>query len=161
MRKAIAFIGFCLLLTGVVLAQEEVAVEQEHMHGEMEAAQAEEQMPPIGSICFLEIPALDPATAGEFYSSLFGWEVTADDESGMLFFSDPHGAMGTFTQAEEPSSGDSYAFYIAVDSVSAKLEEVEAAGGEVILEEEALPEGWGIIGLFADPSGNVVGLWNP
>ena len=160
MRKVVAFVGCCLLLTGTALAQEETAVE-EQVQAEAEAAQSAMQMPPAGSIGFLELPALDPAAAGEFYSSLFGWVITTDEGHGMVFFNDPHGAMGSFTLVEEPSAGGSYTFYIAVESVSAKLEEIAAAGGTVILEEETLPEDWGVIGLFADPSGNVVGLWSP
>jgi predicted enzyme related to lactoylglutathione lyase len=160
MRKLIGLVLIGVLLSSAALAQEEAAAE-EHPHGDSDAAHAEEFMPALGSITFLELPALDPAAAGEFYSSLFGWQVNMDEASEMLFFTDPHGAMGTFVQAEEPTTGESYVFYLAVDSVSAKLAEIEDAGGTVLMAEEALPEDWGLIGLFADPTGNVIGLWSP
>jgi len=161
MWRAIACVGCWLLLTCVALAQAEPAAEGEHLHNDLEAEHGAEMMPPLGSLCFLELPAVDPAAAGEFYGLLFDWEISSDDESGMVFFSDPHGAVGVFSQAEELSAAGSYVFYIAVENVSAKLEEIDAAGGSVVSEEQALPEDWGFVGLFGDPSGNVVGLWSP
>jgi hypothetical protein len=48
--------------------------------------------------------------------------------------------------------------YLPVDDLEAKLAEVEAAGGRILVR--TLPfAGGGEIGLFADPDGNVLGLW--
>ena len=71
----------------------------EHGHEHDATAMAEEQMMPAsGSISFLMIGALDVDVAAEFYSSMFGWTIEPGDGSeeseGMVFWSDPHGAMG-------------------------------------------------------------------
>jgi hypothetical protein len=48
--------------------------------------------------------------------------------------------------------------YLPVDDLEAMLNEVETAGGRVLVR--SLPfAGGGEIGLFADPDGNVLGLW--
>jgi hypothetical protein len=48
--------------------------------------------------------------------------------------------------------------YLVVDDLAAKLDEVEAAGGRVLVRTMPFAGG-GEIGLFADPDGNVLGLW--
>jgi hypothetical protein len=49
--------------------------------------------------------------------------------------------------------------YLLVDDLAAKLDAVERAGGRVLVRN--LPfAGGGEIGLFADPDGNVLGLWH-
>jgi len=48
--------------------------------------------------------------------------------------------------------------YLLVDDLPATLDAVERAGGRVLVR--SLPfAGGGEIGLFADPDGNVLGLW--
>jgi hypothetical protein len=45
-----------------------------------------------------------------------------------------------------------------VEDLAGKLEEIEQAGGRVLVRN--LPfAGGGEVGLFADPDGNVLGLW--
>jgi predicted enzyme related to lactoylglutathione lyase len=121
--------------------------------------------PAAGPISFLMIGALDVDVAAGFYSSMFGWTVEPGDGSeeseGMLFWSDPHGAMGGFDTIEEPVNCNAYVFYISVDDVTAKLNEIAEAGGAVFIEEMELPGDMGRIGMFTDPSGNIVGLWSP
>jgi len=137
-----------------------------HQHGQEVAAAGEEYaMPPLGSISFLMIGALDVEVAAEFYSQMFGWTIEPGDGSeeseGMLFWTDTHGAMGGFDTIEEPVDCNAYVFYITVDDVTAKLNEIAEAGGAVFIEEMELPGDWGRIGMFTDPSGNIVGLWSP
>jgi hypothetical protein len=48
--------------------------------------------------------------------------------------------------------------YLVVDDLAAKMDEVEAAGGRVLVRTMPFAGG-GEIGLFADPDGNVLGLW--
>jgi predicted enzyme related to lactoylglutathione lyase len=157
-----------LLLTTLLLAalsitcwaQEEMNNGHEHADGTEEYA-----MPPAGSISFLMIGALDVDVAAEFYSSMFGWVIEPGDGSeeseGMAFWSDPHGAMGGFDTIEEPVNCNAYVFYITVDDITAKLGEIAETGGAVFVEEMELPGDWGNIGMFTDPSGNIVGLWSP
>jgi hypothetical protein len=48
--------------------------------------------------------------------------------------------------------------YLPVDDLEATLNEVESAGGRILVR--SLPfAGGGEIALFADPDGNVLGIW--
>ncbi len=48
--------------------------------------------------------------------------------------------------------------YLPVEDLEATLNEIERAGGRVLVR--SLPfAGGGEVGLFADPDGNVLGLW--
>ena len=49
--------------------------------------------------------------------------------------------------------------YLQVDDLAAKLDEVEKAGGRVLVRSMPFAGG-GEVGLFADPDGNVLGLWH-
>ena len=48
--------------------------------------------------------------------------------------------------------------YLTVDDLATKLDEVESAGGRVLVRSMPFAGG-GEVGLFADPDGNVLGLW--
>jgi hypothetical protein len=48
--------------------------------------------------------------------------------------------------------------YLPVDDLPAKLDAVERAGGRVLVRSMPFAGG-GEVGLFADPDGNVLGLW--
>jgi len=48
--------------------------------------------------------------------------------------------------------------YLVVDDLEAKMDAVEKAGGRVLVRSMPFAGG-GETGLFADPDGNVLGLW--
>jgi hypothetical protein len=49
--------------------------------------------------------------------------------------------------------------YLPVDDLPAKLDAVERAGGRVLVRSMPFAGG-GEVALFADPDGNVLGLWH-
>jgi len=51
-------------------------------------------------------------------------------------------------------------FYVQVGDIDAKLAQIERLGGRTVMKRMAVPDG-PTIGQFADPEGNVVGLWIP
>ena len=48
--------------------------------------------------------------------------------------------------------------YIAVDDLAAYRSRIVAAGGKILIEEQAVP-GMGALSLFTDPDGRMMGLW--
>jgi predicted enzyme related to lactoylglutathione lyase len=48
--------------------------------------------------------------------------------------------------------------YIAVDDLAAYREQIVAAGGKILVEEQEVP-GMGAFSLFSDPEGRMMGLW--
>jgi predicted enzyme related to lactoylglutathione lyase len=110
-----------------------------------------------GKVCYLEIPALDINCSATFYREVFGWQ-TRTRGDGNLAFDDGVGEVsGTWVLGRKPMTEVGLLIYIMVDSVAMTLESVVAYGGKIVQPIGAdAPE---ITARFADPSGNVIGLY--
>ncbi|WP_422768960.1 VOC family protein [Plantactinospora sp. WMMC1484] len=107
-------------------------------------------------ICYLEIPAVNPEQSATFYHEVFGWNVrrrSADDIS----FDDAGMVSGRFVTDRPPHTELGIAIFIMVDNAEATVAAVEAAGGKITRPlGYAAPE---IAALFADPAGNILGIY--
>ncbi len=117
-------------------------------------------MPPTignGKICYVEIPAEDIARSSEFYKSVFGWNVRRRGD-GHLAFDDAVGEVsGSWVTGRPPAKQPGLLFYVMMDSVEQTMKSVVANGGVIVQEIGAdAPE---ITARFADPAGNVIGLY--
>src|SRR5262249_39002292 len=100
-------------------------------------------------IVFFDIAGPDAAALNQFYSELFGWDISGEGRFTTTSIS-PLPA----TPRQDPAEK---ILYIGVDDVAAKLAEVEAKGGAIALPRMAVP-GVVVFGLFTDPAGNRMGL---
>jgi uncharacterized protein len=106
---------------------------------------------------WLEIPAADLERAAEFYSKLFGWEITAFSADYRVFKAgNLHGGLRKNLQSSEMG----ISFSITVQDISAVLSAIKAAGGEVQREKYLLGEDLGYSARFRDPNGNSIELWS-
>jgi predicted enzyme related to lactoylglutathione lyase len=116
------------------------------------------------SIVHVEFPATSPKEAADFYTELFGWkheEYPGDPQSYWMFNSgngtgggyNPVGSGGLF----EVKPGE-VLVYINTDDIDASLAKAESLGGKTITPKSPIP-GMGWYGIFADPTGNKVGLY--
>ncbi|MCH7471846.1 VOC family protein [bacterium] len=160
MRLIATLIAALLLVAGAAWAQDAIGEAGETNFNDETATEEEYEMPAFGSISFIEIPAPDMEAAAAFYSNVFGWEITTEEEAGMTFFIDTEGQMGGFSQESPVAAEGGVIIYLAVESIEGALAKVAEAGGATILEKMMLPEDWGAIAIFADPNGNAVGLWS-
>ena len=117
-------------------------------------------MPPTlgnGKICYIEIPATDPARSADFYSKVFGWNIRQRGD-GATAFDDAVGQVsGAWVQGRPPAAQPGFMIYIWVDSVADTVDAVIANGCEIVQPIGAdAPE---ITARFRDPGGNVVGLY--
>jgi predicted enzyme related to lactoylglutathione lyase len=113
-------------------------------------------------IAHLEFRSFDFARTSAFYAKVFDWQTQQNAQATYM----KHDA-GEGGGAEGPSAGWVRAavsqapgplVYVVVDDLAATLAEVERQGGRVLVPK--LPfAGGGEIALFADPDGNVVGIW--
>ena len=110
-----------------------------------------------GKICYLELPAPDPAASADFYGRVFGWEIRRRGD-GAVAFTDTVGAVsGVFLDDREPGADPGLVVYVMVADLAATLETVRAAGGRVVRTSPAdAPE---VFAWFADPAGNVLGIY--
>lgn len=118
---------------------------------------------PAGAPCWADLWTSDVEGSRRFYSRLFGWEAHEPDPS--------HGGYFMFTRHGEPVAGamgpmgdvpadDTWKPYLCTDDLAATLEKVVAGGGQVMVP--AMPvDHLGIQAVVQDPTGAVVGLWQP
>jgi uncharacterized protein len=106
----------------------------------------------------LEVVGQDGQKLQSFYSDLFGWQLDANNPMnyGVGTLNDTVG-VGVGPAPEGPGGAT---FYMAVDSVSAALDKAESLGGQKLMGPMEVPEG-PTIGLFTDPEGNRIGLFEP
>lgn len=111
-----------------------------------------------GDITHIDIPVSDRAKASAFYSTLFGWNVTAPPGwEDYPMWQAPNQVSGgglaprddDFTQ---PRS------YVEVDSIDDTLRIAEANGATVVHGKQPISDtSWWA--LIADPDGNHIGLY--
>lgn len=111
-----------------------------------------------GDITHLEIPVSDMARASEFYSSIFGWQITeSEGYEGYPMWQAPNGVSGGALTAREEGFTQPRSV-IEVDSIDEALAKAEQLGGSVTLpKEEITPTSWWAV--FTDPDGNSIGLF--
>ncbi|HEX9794220.1 MAG TPA: VOC family protein [Planctomycetota bacterium] len=100
-------------------------------------------------IVYFEVAGPDADGQRAFYSGVFGWGVS---EAGAI---DP-ASTGGLAGGLRTDPADKV-FYLGVDDIPAKLEEVVAAGGQVVMPRTEVP-GVVTFALFTDPAGNLLGL---
>jgi uncharacterized protein len=116
---------------------------------------------PAGTPCWVDLSADDVAKATTFYSTLFGWETQAGPpESGGYVMCEVDGrpAAGLAPKmgpAEQPSV---WTTYLASDDADATAAKISEAGGHVLAEPFDVMD-VGRMGVAADPSGAVFGIW--
>lgn len=104
-----------------------------------------------------EVAGKDPAKLQSFFGDLFGWQINADNQMnyGMVSLSDQ--VAGGVGPAPDGQPGHAM-FYIGVDDVEGAMQKAESLGGSRVFGPMEVPDG-PTIGHFADPEGNVVGLF--
>ena len=108
-------------------------------------------------IVHIEFKSANFARASEFYAKVFDWRMEQNASASYMKLSGVGGPSAGWVRAELVQSPGPIA-YVPVEDLDATLNQVEQAGGRVLVR--SLPfAGGGEIGLFADPDGNVLGLW--
>jgi len=108
-------------------------------------------------IAHIEFKSVNFARTSEFYAKLFDWQMEQNASASYMKLAGGDGPSAGWFRADLVQSPGPVA-YLPVDDLEAKLAEVEEAGGRILVR--TLPfAGGGEIGLFADPDGNVLGLW--
>ena len=118
------------------------------------------------SIVHVEIPAGDPAAAGQFYKDVFGWQVNMDESEYLLFQAEggPGGAFvhtGTSPDAHVVYVPGQVLMFLNADDIDSTLVGIEAHGGKIILPRTEISGGHGWWAVFTDPAGNRMALYTP
>ena len=109
-------------------------------------------------ITHLEVLGKDTDNLIGFYGSVFGWKLDKNEELNYgVGTIDDNVSVGV---GGAPEGNGSATFYMAVDSVAGSLAKAEELGGQKVMGPMEVPDG-PTIGLFADPEGHVVGVFEP
>jgi len=110
-------------------------------------------------VVHFEICVKDAAKGQEFYSQLFDWEIKVDEKMNYgVVTTGEEGIGGGIFPAEEGKFPPHITFYIQVDDLQKYLDRAIELGGKMILPPTPIPD-IGSFAMFADPDGNVLGLW--
>ena len=106
-------------------------------------------------VVHFEIHGRDAPKLRNFYTSLFGWKIDANNpmQYGMVS-AEPGGIAGGIAQTP---TGPLVTFYVEVDEPAKALEQAKKLGGRTLMEPHQIPGG-PLIAMFADPEGNAIGL---
>jgi uncharacterized protein len=109
-------------------------------------------------VVHFEIGCRDHARTGDFYSKLFGWQITAAGPASNIQTGSPQGISGHITSlGHEP---EHYTiFYVDVEDVQAALNKATELGGKTLVGPITIPTG--TFAWFSDPDGNTIGLLKP
>jgi uncharacterized protein len=108
-------------------------------------------------IVHIEFRSSDFGRTAAFYSQLFEWQTQQNASATYMKFDGVEGPSGGWVRADLVQAAGPVP-YLVVDDLVTKMAEVEKAGGRVLVASMPFAGG-GEVGLFADPDGNVVGLW--
>jgi uncharacterized protein len=118
-----------------------------------------------GVPCWADTSQPDPESAADFYRGLFGWEfedVMPPESDGNYFIGRLRGldvaAVGSIPDGAPPMA--MWNSYIRVDSADESAAKVRDAGGNVAMEPFDI-EGSGRMGVFTDPEGAAICVWEP
>ena len=116
----------------------------------------------MAKVIHFEIPVDDGDRAKAFYQEVFGWEISGwGDQPYWLVTAGPEderGADGALIGRGEVHTAP--VVVVGVASVDEALEAAQAAGGEIVMGKEEIPE-VGFAGYFRDPEGNTIGVFEP
>ena len=103
----------------------------------------------------------DPERLSTFYEKAFGWKIQHMPEIQYRLVDTDAGGKGIGGGIMTPGEGEwpgNMSFYVSVPELGPAREQIRAAGGKVIVEEQVIPN-VGSFALFEDPDGRVLGIW--
>ena len=114
---------------------------------------------PMGRpVVHFEIGCRDRARTGDFYSKLFGWQITDAGPASNIQTGSPQGIPGHITSlGHEPEHYTM--FYVDVEDVQVAHDKAAELGGKSVVGPITIPAG--TFAWFSDPDGNMIGLLKP
>ena len=112
-------------------------------------------------IDYIELAVDDLEQSKAFYAKALGWAFNdyGPDYAGIKDPSQPDREFGGLSPHTPPSRGEGVLALVRTDDADAALASVLDAGGRVVVAMHAYPGGRRF--TFADPSGNVLGVYEP
>lgn len=117
-----------------------------------------------GQPCWVDLGTPDQEQAGEFYGALFGWRIVEDEnaeQTGGYRTAQLDGkAVGGVMRLMQEGQPPAWMTHFKVDDTDSVAARARDLGGEVLAEPMAVLD-YGRLAVVADPTGAVIGLWQP
>jgi len=115
-----------------------------------------------GTPSWVDLSSPDVDASVQFYGALFGW--TADEGSpefgGYRMLRSNGKMVAGVGPIMNPGQPPVWNTYVSVDDAAATSEKAKQAGGQVLMESMQIGDS-GSMAMLQDPTGAVVGLWQP
>jgi predicted enzyme related to lactoylglutathione lyase len=115
-----------------------------------------------GTLCWADLSTPDVKRASDFYSGLFGWQVTADpkDTSGYLHIKNGEHFIGGVPPSKyrQPGTPPHWLAYFLVDDVDVAASKAKQMGANFYVPPMTM-EGVGRMSVIADPQGAVFSIF--
>ncbi len=112
---------------------------------------------PVNPIAYTELHTSDPGRAKAFYAELFGWK--GEEEQTPLGPYTMFQSLLVGLTANRGGVPTTWVPYVGVPDVASATKRARELGGEILRELVAIPAG--TFSVVRDPTGAVVGLWQP
>jgi uncharacterized protein len=110
----------------------------------------------------VELNTSNPVAAKEFYRKIFAWKMQDMEMGPGMFYTmvdtGSRQASAGLQQKPMPDAPNAWLPYVEVASVKKTIEKAKALGAQIIISYQPLPD-MGVIGLFLDPTGAALGIW--
>ena len=112
-------------------------------------------------IDYIELPVDDLPQAKAFYGNALGWTFNdyGPDYAGIQDPRNPGGEFGGLSARTPPSRGEGVLALVRSEDADETLARVLDAGGRIHVKMHDYPGGRRF--MFADPSGNIIGVYQP
>jgi predicted enzyme related to lactoylglutathione lyase len=110
-----------------------------------------------GKLCYLELPAADVDASADFYRRVFGWTIDRRGDGALAFTDTVGGVSGVFVTDRQPADDPHILVYVMVADAEAAVTSIAASGGRLV--RWTPPEAAETFAWFADPAGNVLGIY--
>jgi len=112
------------------------------------------------AVCHWEIMGKDGKKTREFYAKLFDWDIKlwGNMDYGMVEGAG-QGTIGGGVGGVQPGQKPITVFYVMVDDLQAYLDRAGKLGGKTLMPPTKISDEIGSFAMFADPDGNMIGLF--
>jgi len=106
----------------------------------------------------VELHTKDITKAKKFYKGLFSWDLKEIPEMGYTLINAGEGTGGGMCEGCDDSSG--WRAYVLVEDIQVATKKAASLGAKIVSEvQEVAGAGW--LSVIADPTGAILGLWQP
>lgn len=109
----------------------------------------------------IELSTSDTGKAKAFYKKIFKWKQSDMPMGpGMTYtmLDVGKGTGGGIQKSEMPGMPSAWLAYVEVDSVKGTIAKAKKAGAKILVPYQPIP-GMGALGIFVDPTGAPLGVW--